>query len=79
MDDSIRQIESIEKVIWPLLISILSLSLGYKIYNPFKGRNTPEKEIEFYSKYGKFYKIGGYIILAYSAYNLFFLLSGSKT
>jgi hypothetical protein len=73
MDDSIRQIEKVEKVIGPLISGVFFLVLGYKIYNPFKGRNTPQKEAEFY-KYGKFLKIAGYLLLGSSLIALIVLL-----
>lgn len=37
---------------------ILAL-IGFKIYNPFKGKNLPEKEQEWYKKFGTLFKLGG--------------------
>ena len=37
--------------------------IGFKVYNPFKGKNEPEKEEQWYKKFGTFFKIGGIAIL----------------
>lgn len=36
--------------------------VGFKIYNPFKGKNVPEKEEQWFKKFGTFFKIGGIIL-----------------
>ena len=44
-------------------IGLLITLIGFKIYNPFKGKNTPEKEELWYKKFGIFFKIGGILLL----------------
>ncbi len=44
---------------------ILMTLIGFKIYNPFKGKNEPEKEELWFKKFGLFFKIGGIAMLLF--------------
>ncbi|MEY5048543.1 MAG: hypothetical protein RLZZ175_1902 [Bacteroidota bacterium] len=46
-----------------LSIGLIMSLLGFKFYNPFKGKNEPEKEELWFKKFGAFFKIGGIIML----------------
>lgn len=46
-------------------IGIMMSLIGFKVYNPFKGKNEPEKEQQWYKKFGTFFKIGGVVILIF--------------
>lgn len=48
---------------------ILTL-IGFKIYNPFKGKNQPEKEREWYSKFGNLNKYAGIALIIFGAIKL---------
>ncbi|MGL1886214.1 MAG: hypothetical protein OCD76_06840 [Reichenbachiella sp.] len=43
---------------------------GFKVYNPFKGKDTPEKEEAWYKKFGTFFKIGGILLVGFGLYSL---------
>lgn len=49
--------------------SIMAL-IGFKVYNPFKGKNDPEKEEQWYRKFGTFFKIAGIAILLFGIIKL---------
>ncbi|WP_320815350.1 hypothetical protein [Flavobacterium sp.] len=40
-------------------IGIMMTLIGFKVYNPFKGKNESEKEKIWFNKFGTFFKIGG--------------------
>lgn len=44
-------------------IGVIMSIIGFKVYNPFKNKNTPEKEELWFKKFGTFFKIGGIIML----------------
>ena len=46
-------------------IGIMMTLIGFKIYNPFKGKNDPEKEELWFKKFGTFFKIGGIAMLLF--------------
>lgn len=46
-------------------IGIMITLIGFKVYNPFKGKNEPEKEGQWYKKFETFFKIGGIVILIF--------------
>ncbi len=52
-----------------VVFGILITLIGFKIYNPFKGKNEIEKEEKWYKKFGKLFKIGGVIILIFGIIN----------
>ena len=47
-------------------VGLIMTLIGFKVYNPFKGKNEPEKEAQWYAKFGLFFKIGGIGILSYA-------------
>ena len=46
-----------------IIFGILLTLIGFKVYNPFKGRNEPEKEVEWYKRFGTLFKIGGPVLI----------------
>jgi hypothetical protein len=44
-------------------IGLMMTLIGFKVYNPFKGKNEPEKEELWFKKFGTFFKIGGIAML----------------
>lgn len=46
-----------------IALGTICILVGYKIINPFRGSKVPEKELEWYSKYAVWAKIGGCIIV----------------
>lgn len=46
-----------------IIIGIMMTLIGFKVYNPFKSRKEPEKEKQWYKKFGGFFKIGGILML----------------
>lgn len=46
-----------------MAIGLMMALIGFKVYNPFKGKNEPKKEEQWYKKFGTFFKIGGIAIL----------------
>ena len=59
-----------------ILAGIIMTLIGFKVYNPFKGKNQPEKEEEWYKKFGTFFKIAG---IAVFLFGLFMTFSGIQT
>lgn len=53
-----------------LVIGLLLVLIGFRVYNPFKGKN-PEQEEEWYKSYGMFFKIAGILILLFGLLKLF--------
>jgi ABC-type sulfate transport system permease component len=45
-----------------IIIGVALLIIGFKIFNPLKGRTTPEKEKIWYDKYGTMLKLIGAIV-----------------
>ena len=45
------------------IIGLMLTLIGFKIINPFKGKNEPEKEEAWYKKFGLFFKIAGIALL----------------
>ena len=46
-----------------IVFGILLTLIGFKVYNPFKGKNEIEKENLWYKKFGTFTKIGGILLI----------------
>lgn len=42
---------------------LLMSLIGFKIINPFKGSEKPEKEIIWYKKFGLIFKITGILVI----------------
>lgn len=57
-------------VLGDIAFGIILTLIGFKVYNPFKGKSTPEKEELWYKKFGKFFKIGGIILLVFGIIQL---------
>ncbi len=53
-----------------IVIGIMMTLIGFKVYNPFKGKNDPEKEEQWFKKFGTFFKIGGISILIWGLIKL---------
>ncbi|WP_298514785.1 hypothetical protein [uncultured Kordia sp.] len=53
-----------------ITIGVMMTLIGFKVYNPFKGKNQPEKEEEWYRKFGTFFKIGGIAVLIFGILKL---------
>jgi hypothetical protein len=53
-----------------IVIGIIMTLIGFKVYNPFKGKNEPEKEEQWFKKFGTFFKIGGIAILIWGLIKL---------
>lgn len=47
---------------------IIMTLIGFKVYNPFRGKNEPEKEEQWYRKFGLLFKIGGMAILIFGIF-----------
>lgn len=45
-----------------IIVGIILTIIGFKIYNPLKGKTTPEKEKIWYDKYGIILKLVGIIV-----------------
>jgi len=54
-----------------VLIGILFTLIGFKIYNPFKGKDQPEKEELWYRKFGTFFMITGPLLVIFGIILLF--------
>lgn len=48
-----------------IIIGLFLALIGFKVYNPFKGKNQPEKEEEWYNKFGTIFKVIGIGILIF--------------
>jgi hypothetical protein len=46
-------------------------AVGFRLYNPFKGKNEPDKEEEWYRKFGTFFKYGGIALVIFGIILLF--------
>jgi hypothetical protein len=46
-------------------IGAIMTLIGFKVYNPFKGKNEPVKEELWFKKFGTFFKIGGIVMLIF--------------
>ena len=46
-----------------IIAGIYVTLLGFKVLNPFKGKNEPEKEALWYKKFEKFFIFGGILII----------------
>lgn len=57
-----------------LAFGLMMILIGFKVYNPFKGKNEPEKEEEWYRKFGTFFKVVGVIIFLYDLWDVINLL-----
>ena len=53
-----------------IAVGLLMTLIGFKAYNPFKGKNEPEKEEQWYKKFGIFFKLGGIAILIFGIINM---------
>jgi hypothetical protein len=53
-----------------IVFGVIFCLIGFKHYNPFKGKNIPEKEAEWYKKYGTFFKIVGIVLFIGGIINL---------
>lgn len=51
-----------------MVMGIIMTLIGFKVYNPFKGKNEPEKEKDWYKKFGVLFKIGGIAILLFGVF-----------
>jgi len=48
-----------------IVMGIVMTLIGFKVYNPFKGKNEPEKEEQWFKKFSTFFKIGGIVLLIF--------------
>ena len=48
-----------------IVVGLMMTLIGFKVYNPFKGKNEPEKEEQWYKKFGMLFKIGGIAVLIF--------------
>lgn len=53
-----------------LAFGLIMILIGFKVYNPFKGKNEPEKEEEWYRKFGTFFKVAGVAIFLYDLWKV---------
>ena len=51
-----------------IVIGTMMTLIGFKIYNPFEGKNEPEKEALWFTKNGTFFKVGGIALLAFGIF-----------
>ncbi|MCE7992931.1 MAG: hypothetical protein HEP71_13160 [Roseivirga sp.] len=58
-------------VIGNVAFGLIMTLIGFKVYNPFKGKNEPEKEELWFKKFGTFFKVAGIIILIGGLIRLF--------
>ena len=42
--------------------------IGFKVYNPWKGKKDAAEEEEWFKKFGIYFKIGGVLVLALGIY-----------
>ena len=54
-----------------IIAGLYMTAVGFKIYNPFKGKNEPEKEEQWFKKFGTFFKYGGIALVILGIIQLF--------
>jgi len=53
-----------------IVFGLVLILIGFKVYNPFKGKNMPEKEEQWYKKFGTLIKVGGIVVFIFGIINL---------